>query len=93
MILRAAPPYKRQHYLALITGTIQPADLKLKALDFCAVNFHPNDNLATRSKFSPEVNNIETDMQSFQTRTVFIAQADAILKFLDWPNTYLTTGF
>jgi hypothetical protein len=78
--------------IALHDGTIQSADLTLQPLGFCAVNYHPNDKLATRTKFTPEPHSIEMDMQNFQTRTVFVVQASAIREFLTWANTHLTTG-
>jgi hypothetical protein len=58
--------------------------LKLDPMEFCAVNYHANDQLAVRSKYAQPLKTIELDMEFGQIRTVFVVQSEAILKFLDW---------
>jgi hypothetical protein len=73
--------------ISLNAGTIEPSMLKLDPMEFCAVNYHANDQLAVRSKYSPPLKTIELDMEFGQIRTVFVVQSEAILKFLDWLDT------
>lgn len=70
--------------ISLSAGTIEPSKLKLEVLEFCAVNYHANDQLAVRSKYSQPIKTIEHEMTFGQIRTVFVVQAHAILKFLSW---------
>jgi len=70
--------------ISLDAGTIEPSMLKLDPMEFCAVNYHANDQLAVRSKYAQPLKTIELDMEFGQIRTVFVVQSEAILKFLDW---------
>ena len=72
-------------------GTIDESDLKLKPLDFCAVNYHADDSLTLNSPWgAQQKHDIKTDIARFQTRTVFITQASSLDKFLDWASANLT---
>jgi len=75
--------------VSLDTGMIQPVDLKLTPVDFCAVNYHANDSLAVRSPFSPPCQSIEDDIAYWQARTVFVVQSNAVSRFLDWLGTHV----
>lgn len=72
-------------------GTIEETDLKLKPLEFCAVNYHADDSLSLGSLWQTKrKDDIKTDISYFQTRTVFIAQASALDNFLIWASKNLT---
>lgn len=74
----------------LESATLKAKDVKLQPLDFCAVNYHPNDNLSRKSEFGPrKPRSIEEDMTSHLTRTVFVVHGGAILKFLEWSHENL----
>jgi len=66
------------------TGNIEPSDVRLTPMEFCAVNYHANDKLAVRSNYAPALTTIEDDIEFGQTRTVFVVQSDAIILFLNW---------
>jgi hypothetical protein len=72
-------------HVSLASGTIDASDLNLEELTFCAVNYRPEDRLALNSKFAYGTRDtIESDVTQLQTRTIFVAQSDAILPFLNW---------
>ena len=72
--------------ISLNAGTIEPTMLTLDPMEFCAVNYHANDQLAVRSKYAPPRKIIELDMEFGQIRTIFVVHSEAILKFLDWAD-------
>jgi len=72
-------------------GTIKESDLNLKAMDFCAVNYHADDSLTLNSPWGiQQKSDIKTDISHLQTRTVFITQASALDHFLSWASGNLT---
>ena len=73
--------------ITLASGTIEPSDLKLEPLEYCAVTYHPNDQLSLKSPYlSGPPGSIQEDILNRQTRTIFVVQADAIIQFLGWLN-------
>jgi hypothetical protein len=69
--------------VSLRDGTLDADVLKASLLDFCAVNFHGNDNLSAKSKWnSEEPWNLQHDVSRFQMRTVFVVRARALNQFL-----------
>ena len=72
--------------VSLEHGMINPSDLKLNPIEFCAVNYHANDSLAVRSKYSVGIVAMEHDVV-FQVRTVFVVQAEAVISFLNWVSS------
>jgi hypothetical protein len=73
------------HTVSLSTGMIEPKDLTLQPMDFCAVNYHADDSLALNSDYAGVLEpKIEIDMWFRQTRSIFIVHAEAINKFLTW---------
>ncbi|EEF63361.1 hypothetical protein [Pedosphaera parvula] len=68
--------------IPLETGAINDTDLQLKPLDFCAVNYRPNDNLALKTHVRHRRGDLVADLTFWQLRTVFVVQAKSILKFL-----------
>lgn len=76
--------------VSVATGMIAPEHLKLVPLEFCAVNYHPNDNLASRSEYMPRVSaEVDIDLRLFHTRTVFVVQSESLIKFLHWLHDHV----
>jgi hypothetical protein len=71
------------HKVPLASGEIDSKHLKLVPLEFCAVNYHPEDAVTTKSPHVIEANNLESDILK-HTRTVFVVQSQSVIKFLDW---------
>jgi hypothetical protein len=72
----------------LKTGKIESKDLAVEPLDFCAVNYHPNDELSLRSEHVKTVPaGVKEDLGSWQTRTIFVVAAEKIENFLYWLNS------
>jgi len=78
--------------ISLATGTIEPSRLKIEPMGFCAVNYHANDQLAVRSKYSQPIKSNEHEITFGQIRTIFVVQADAVLTFLNWLDANITTA-
>jgi hypothetical protein len=68
-------------------GTIDAKDITLSSLDFCAVNYHSNDNMALASKFASKSVSIDHEVRFANTHTVFVVQAGALDRFLHWIDT------
>jgi hypothetical protein len=77
--------------VVLASGMIEAADLKLEPLDFCAVTYHPNDELA----LSEYVNvtggrtSIQADITHWLKRTVFVVQSVNLMTFLNWLEAHV----
>jgi hypothetical protein len=59
----------------------------LPPMPFCAVTYHPNDDLVIRSPYvalTDQRTNIKDDIERCLTRNVFVVQADSIIQFLGW---------
>ena len=71
------------------SGEIAAKDLKLEPLEYCAVNYHPNDELSASGRSSGSASgNIEEDVMNWQTRTVFVVHAESVIRFLNWLGSH-----
>lgn len=65
-------------------GNVNPSDLKIRAVPFLSVDYHADDDLRLASRFcrltpGPDPMN---DIRLFQTRTVFVVQAEHLVDLL-----------
>jgi len=76
--------------VSLRDGCINPKDLKLSSMEFCGINYHADDDLSARSCWiNSKPTNLQHDLGSYQRRTVFVVQAEAISKFLTIAKKHL----
>jgi len=77
----------------LKTGKLEPKDLTVEQMDFCAVNYHPNDELSLKSEHARSSRtNVRQDIDSWQARTIFVVRGDKVENFLSWLNSAIPTG-
>jgi hypothetical protein len=77
--------------ISLNNGMIESSLLKLVPQKFCAINYHPDDSLSIPRQHSNYIrSDVLTDMNFYQTRTVFIVYSSAINDFLFWAGEHLT---
>ena len=77
--------------ISLGHGSLDSSEVKLSALEFCAVNYHADDQLAVNSAHaSGSRRAIDSDLAFWQIRTVFVVHATAINSFLSWAGKNLT---
>jgi hypothetical protein len=76
--------------VSIQTGMIDAADLDLASLDYCAVNYRADDNLALKPLNPQKLGVGLHDLINAQIRTVFVVKATALHKFLNWASTHLT---
>ena len=83
-----------QNSVCLETGMLEPKDLMLSPLEYCAVNYRPDDNLSIEPPrgYSGRTD-VLIDLTGCQLRTVFVVRATAINKFLRWAGGALTATF
>jgi hypothetical protein len=75
----------QQEKVSRETGMIEPADLDVRPLDYCAVLYRADDNLSVPvDEYTVAPSDITVDLFSFQVRTVFVVQATAVTEFLCW---------
>jgi hypothetical protein len=75
--------------ITMENGMILPDDLELISMDFCAVNYRPDNSLAlplVAGNF-PQVG--VNDLIGAQIRTVFVVHTTALTKFLNWAGHHL----
>jgi hypothetical protein len=73
------------HSVSLSTGMLDPRDLTLRPMAFCAVNYHADDNLALNSNYvGVRERKVEVDLWFRQTRAIFVVHTEAINRFLTW---------
>jgi hypothetical protein len=73
----------------LKTGKIEAGDVTVDPIDFCAVNYHPNDELSVKSQFtSMQRESVRSDLMYWQRRTIFVVQGEKVRGFLGWLNEF-----
>lgn len=77
--------------ISVADGMITANDLKLKPMDYCAVNYRADDSLSLQMLTPWERNVGINDLISAQIRTVFIVRATALNHFLTWAGDMLKT--
>ena len=75
--------------VSIENGMIAAADLQLAPMDWCAVNYRADDNLALPGLTPQERSVGLNDLINSQIRTVFVVRALAINKFLNWASCNL----
>jgi hypothetical protein len=69
----------------LKTGKIDHSKISVAAIEFCAVNFHANDEFSLNSRYvSTSRGSITEDLANWKRRTIFVVQAQNISDFLKW---------
>ena len=75
--------------ISLETGSITADKIQMRDVPFCAVTYHPNDNLAVKLEgASNGRTSISNDMAALR-RTVFVVRSTALTSFLDWLSSFL----
>jgi hypothetical protein len=65
-------------------GTIDPSNLSLVPIDFCAVNYHADDSFRLDGQPQAALRNVVSSLIAEQRRSIFIVQASSMKKFLEW---------
>jgi hypothetical protein len=85
-LIKAAFDPKR---ISVEDGTIDPGDLEILPLPYCAVNYRADDNLSLQMLTPHERSVGVSDLLNAQIRTVFVVHATALNEFLNWAGRNL----